>query len=78
MKGIIIGDHKFYFDLISIILTYFMHNDSPMDISVNFRVVFLPIGNIFLLVSTMDIEEHEEKIAVHVLQMWLRRKNMYI
>jgi hypothetical protein len=36
-----------------------MRNDSPGNISVNCRVVFLPIGNIFLLVSTMTIEGHE-------------------
>jgi hypothetical protein len=42
--------------------SYFMRNDSPDNISVNCRVVFLPIGNIFLLVSMMTIEEHEEVV----------------
>jgi hypothetical protein len=42
---------------------YFMRNDSQGNISVNCRVVFLPIGNVFLLVSTMDIEEYEEVVV---------------
>jgi hypothetical protein len=40
--------------------SYFMRHESPGNISVNCRVVFLPIGNLFLLISTTDIEEHEE------------------
>jgi hypothetical protein len=39
---------------------YFMRNKSPGNISINCRAVLLPIGNLFVLVSTMDIEEHEE------------------
>jgi hypothetical protein len=37
-----------------------MRDESPGNISVNCRVVFLPIGNLFLLISTTDIEEHEK------------------
>ena len=41
---------------------YFMRSNSPGNISVNCRVVFLPVGNIFFLVATMNIEENEEVV----------------
>ncbi len=41
---------------------YFMKNNSPGNISVNCRAVFLPVGNIFFLIATMNIEEHEEVV----------------
>jgi hypothetical protein len=49
----------------------FMRNNSQGNISVNCMVIFLPIDNVFLLVSTMDIEELLAKIPVCVLRMYL-------
>ena len=61
---------------------YFMRHDSPMDISVNCRVVFLPIGNIFLLVSIMDIEEHEEVVIENssacITNVVVKEEHVYI
>lgn len=34
---------------------YFMRSERSGNIGVNCRVVFLPIGNLFLLISTIDI-----------------------
>ncbi len=41
---------------------YFMQSEYPESIRVNCLVVFLPIGNLFLLIATMNIEEHEEVV----------------
>jgi hypothetical protein len=49
---------------------------------VNCRVVFLPIGNVFLLVSTMDIEEHEKVVAENtsmcITNVVVKEEHVYI
>jgi hypothetical protein len=61
---------------------YFMRHDSPMDICVNCRVVFLPIGNIFLLVSTTNIEPNEEVVIVNssacITNLVVKEEHVYI
>jgi hypothetical protein len=61
---------------------YFMRNESPGNISVNCRVVFLPIGNLFLLISTMDIEEHEEVVmkntSICITNVVVKEEHVYI
>ena len=61
---------------------YFMRSNSPGNIAVNCRVVFLPIGNIFLLVATMDIQEHEEVVientSMCITNVVVREEHVYI
>ena len=61
---------------------YFMRSNSQYNISVNCRVVFLPIGNIFFLVAKIDIEEGEEVVientSMCMTNVVVREEHVYL
>lgn len=69
VRGIIIG------------YPYFVRSEHPRNIEVNRRAVFLFIGHLFFLISTIDIEEHEEVVLENTnicTNVFVRKEHVYI